>query len=69
MTGKSLAQLKELLIYRQKDRGNVTDIATRLGQYKETVTPEWLILTDKSKMPKPDVVAFPKPPKAPGKDH
>ncbi|KAK3932477.1 Metastasis-associated protein MTA1 [Frankliniella fusca] len=64
MTGKSLAQLKELLVYRKKDRGSVTAIATRLGQYKETVTPEWLILTDKDKMPKAEVVAFPKPPKA-----
>ncbi|KAE8738842.1 hypothetical protein FOCC_FOCC015674, partial [Frankliniella occidentalis] len=65
MAGKSLAQLKELLVYRKKDRGSVTAIATRLGQYKETVTPEWLILTDKDKMPKAEVVAFPKPPSAP----
>lgn len=67
MAGKSLTELQELLVYRRKDRGSVTDIATRLGHYKETVPHEWLILTDKDKMPKPEVVAFPKPPKAPGK--
>lgn len=67
MAGKTTAQLKELLLYRKKDRGSVTAIATRLGQYKETVTPEWLILTDKDKMPKAEIVAFPKPPSAPGK--
>lgn len=26
---------------------------------------EWLVLTPKDKMPKPDVVSFPKPPKGP----
>lgn len=67
MSGKSITQLKELLVYRKKDRGSVTAIATRLGQYKETTTPEWLILTDKDKMPKAEIVAFPKPPSAPGK--
>ena len=66
MVGKTVPQLKELLRYRKKERGSVTGIATRLGHYKETVTPEWLILTDKDKMPKAAVVAFPKPPSAPG---
>lgn len=66
MTGKSLLELRALLIYRRKERGSVTDIATRLGN-PGSVVPEWLILTDRDNMPKPVHVAFPKPPKAPGK--
>ncbi|XP_044728374.1 metastasis-associated protein MTA3 isoform X2 [Chrysoperla carnea] len=64
MTGKSLLELRALLIYRRKERGSVTDIATRLGN-PGSVVPEWLILTDRDNMPKPVHVAFPKPPKAP----
>jgi metastasis-associated protein MTA len=64
MTGKSLSDLKQLLIYRKKNRGSVTAIATRLGN-PGAVTPQWLILTDKESLPKPEKVAFPKPPKAP----
>lgn len=64
MTGKSLVELKQLLIYRRKDRGSVTNIATRLGNPGNVVA-QWLILTDKDSLPKPERVAFPKPPKAP----
>ncbi|KAK7863307.1 hypothetical protein R5R35_004379 [Gryllus longicercus] len=64
MTGKSVTDLKELLRYRKKDRGSVTRIANRLGQ-PNLVTPDWLVLTAKDLLPKPDHVSFPKPPKAP----
>lgn len=64
LTGKSLVELRALLSYRKKDRGNVTNIATRLG-ISSGVVPQWLILTDKNNLPKPERVAFPKPPKAP----
>lgn len=62
--GKSIADIRQLLTYKKRDRGSVTHIANRLGNPGSTVG-EWLILTPKDKMPKPDVVAFPKPPKAP----
>jgi metastasis-associated protein MTA len=65
MAGKSLLELKDLLRYRKKERGSVTHIANRLGQ-PNLITPEWLILTAKDMMPKPEHVSFPKPPKAPG---
>ncbi|XP_069673255.1 metastasis-associated protein MTA3 isoform X2 [Periplaneta americana] len=64
MAGKSLVELKELLRYRKKERGSVTHIANRLGQ-SNLITPDWLILTAKDMMPKPEHVSFPKPPKAP----
>lgn len=62
--GKSIADIRQLLTYKKRDRGSVTQIANRLGNPGATSN-EWLILTPKDKMPKPDVVAFPKPPKAP----
>lgn len=62
--GKSIADIKRLLTYKKRDRGSVTHIANRLGNPGPTVG-DWLILTPKDKMPKPEVVAFPKPPKAP----
>lgn len=64
MAGKSLPELKQLLVYRKKNRGSVTAIATRLGN-PGNVVPQWLILTEKGSLPKPEKVAFPKPPKAP----
>ncbi|XP_066992172.2 metastasis-associated protein MTA3 [Anabrus simplex] len=64
IAGKSAQELKELLKYRSKDRGSVTQLANRLGQ-PNLVTPEWLILTDKDMLPKPDRASFPKPPKGP----
>ncbi|XP_037029034.1 metastasis-associated protein MTA3 isoform X2 [Bradysia coprophila] len=64
MKGKSVADIAHLLVYKKKDRGSVTHIADRLGR-PGTVVGDWLILTPKDKMPIPDKVWFPKPPKAP----
>ncbi|XP_058061666.1 metastasis-associated protein MTA1 [Anopheles bellator] len=63
-TTRSSAEIKRLLTFRKKERGSVTHIANRLGNPGATVG-DWLLLTPKDKMPKPEVVAFPKPPKAP----
>jgi metastasis-associated protein MTA len=63
VTGKSLNELKHLLTYKKKERGSVTHIANRLGNPGPT-TGDWLLLTPKENMPKPEKVAFPKPPKA-----
>lgn len=52
-----------MLIYSKKNRGSVTKIANRLGNPDPFET-EWLKLTPKDKMPQPEIVAFPKPPKA-----
>lgn len=51
-------------MYKKKDRGSVTQIANKLGN-PGPGPHDWLILTPKDKMPKPEVVAYPKPPKAP----
>lgn len=64
MTGKQISDIAHLLVYKKKDRGSVTHIADRLGN-PGPVVGEWLILTPKENMPKPDIVSFPKPPKAP----
>ncbi|KAK6639698.1 hypothetical protein RUM43_007973 [Polyplax serrata] len=63
MTGKSPLELKELLKYRKKDRGGVTQIANRLGE--PDAVPEWLLPTDKNLIPKSLCIMFPKPPKGP----
>ncbi|XP_037805627.1 metastasis-associated protein MTA3 isoform X2 [Lucilia sericata] len=64
MSGKSATDIKNILLLKKKDRGSVTKIANRLGS--PGIGPhEWLVLTPKDKMPKPDVVYFPKPPKGP----
>lgn len=55
--------MQKLLIYAKKNRGSVTKIANRLGN-PEPSESDWLKLTPKDKMPQPDVVAYPKPPKA-----
>lgn len=63
VTVRSGAEIKKLLLFKKKERGSVTKIANRLGS--PGIGPhEWLILTPKDKLPKPDVVSFPKPPKA-----
>lgn len=64
MSGKSILDIGHLLLYKKKERGSVTLIADRLGN-PGPVVGEWLILTPKENMPKPDKVSFPKPPKAP----
>lgn len=56
--------MKTFLQYKKKDRGSVTLIANRLGN-PATTGCEWLKLTPRDQMPKPEKVAFPKPPKAP----
>uniref|UniRef100_A0A0K8VJX3 Metastasis-associated protein MTA3 n=1 Tax=Bactrocera latifrons TaxID=174628 RepID=A0A0K8VJX3_BACLA len=62
---KTAADIKKILLMKRKkrERGSVTKIANRLGC--PGIGPhEWLVLTPKDKIPKPDVVSFPKPPKA-----
>lgn len=61
--GKSQADIDKLLVYQKKNRGKVTNIANRLGN-PEPIEGDWLVLTPKDKMPQPEKVAFPKPPKA-----
>lgn len=64
ISGKSALDIRKLLLLKKKERGSVTKIANRLGS--PGIGPhEWLALTPKEKMPKPDIVSFPKPPKAP----
>lgn len=60
---KTFNEVRKLLVYSKKNRGSVTKIANRLGN-PEPCESDWLKLTPKEKMPKPDKVAFPKPPKA-----
>ncbi|KAL1501142.1 hypothetical protein ABEB36_006526 [Hypothenemus hampei] len=64
MVNKSQQELKQLMLYRKRNRGSVTAIASKLG-HTGPPTPQWLILTDKTFLPQPEVVAFPKPPKGP----
>lgn len=64
MNGKSANEISQILVYKKKDRGSVTHIANRLGNPGPSVG-EWLILTLKENMPKPEKISFPKPPKAP----
>uniref|UniRef100_A0A1B6IC03 Metastasis-associated protein MTA1 R1 domain-containing protein n=1 Tax=Homalodisca liturata TaxID=320908 RepID=A0A1B6IC03_9HEMI len=67
LMGKTTQELKELLRCPKKERGSVTNIATRLGlaRHHELIVPDWLAPTDKDKLPRQDRIAFPKPPKAP----
>lgn len=44
--GKSIADIRQLLTYKKRDRGSVTQIANRLGNPGATSN-EWLILTPK----------------------
>jgi hypothetical protein len=60
----NITDMKTFLKYKKKDRGSVTLIANRLGN-PATTGCEWLILTPRDQMPKPEKVSFPKPPKAP----
>lgn len=64
LIGKSPMDIKNLLMAKKRTRISVTKIANRLGS-PGPGPHEWLILTPKDKLPKPDLVAFPKPPKAP----
>lgn len=64
LSGKNPTELKNILIYKKKQRGSVTKIANKLGS-PGSGPHEWLVLTPKDKLPKPERIAFPKPPKAP----
>lgn len=59
-----VTDVKTFLKYKKKDRGSVTLIANRLGN-PATTGCEWLKLTPRDQMPKPEKVSFPKPPKGP----
>ncbi|KAF4517294.1 hypothetical protein B566_EDAN008628 [Ephemera danica] len=64
ITGKSLAELRELTRYRKKERGSVTNIATALAR-GELIVPEWLAPTDKALIPRSEQISFPRPPRGP----
>lgn len=63
VAGKTITEIHKLLVYKKKFRGSVTKIANRLGN-PEPMESDWLVLTPKDKMPQPEKVAYPKPPKA-----
>lgn len=46
---KTQQELQLLMMYRKRNRGSVTAIATRLGR-PSSITPQWLILTDKVRL-------------------
>lgn len=66
-TGKSAEELKLVVSGRRRKfaGASVTEVSYKLGQ-SDRSNPEWLLLTPKDKMPQPEKVAWPKPPKAPG---
>uniref|UniRef100_A0A0A9YZT3 Metastasis-associated protein MTA1 n=1 Tax=Lygus hesperus TaxID=30085 RepID=A0A0A9YZT3_LYGHE len=66
IAGKNIVELRSLLVYKRKDRGSVTNIATRLGLARnhELIVPEWLSPTPPEHIPRSERIAFPKPPKA-----
>lgn len=63
-----MTEFMAILKYRCRNRGGVTNIATRLALLRnyELIIPEWLAPTHKDKIPRSERVAFPKPPKGPG---
>lgn len=65
--GKPMTEFMAILKYRCRNRGGVTNIATRLALLRnyELIIPEWLAPTHKDKIPRSERVAFPKPPKGP----
>lgn len=63
INGKAFEEVTKYLVYRKKNRGSVTKIANRLGN-PEPTGHDWLKLTPKDKLPQPDKLAYPKPPKA-----
>ncbi|BES90078.1 metastasis-associated protein [Nesidiocoris tenuis] len=67
IAGKSMVELRSLLVYKRKDRGSVTNIATQLGLARnhELIVPDWLSPTPPDHIPRSERIAFPKPPKAP----
>jgi len=65
--GKSPEDLKALIHGRKRKfaGASVTEVSYKLGQ-SDRSNPEWLLLTEKGKIPQPEKIAFPKPPKGPG---
>ena len=47
------------------ERVKIIEISHRLGIEKQPI-PEWLIATPKDKLPQPERLAFPPPPRGPG---
>jgi len=68
VVGKSPEDLKMLISGRKRKSAgaSVTEVSYKLGQPDRSI-PEWLVLTEKGKIPQPEKPAYPKPPKAPGK--
>lgn len=64
--GKTPEEVKTTLKpLKEKNRGKVVDVSYRLGTQDHS-TPEWLVATEKSKLPQPDVFAFPAPARGEG---
>ena len=64
MKGYNEARVRTLNGFTAKSRVNMEVVIKRLGQ-TNIDTQEWLILTPKDKIPKPEKEAFPRPPKRP----
>ena len=64
MKGYNEARVRTLNGFPAKSRVNMEVVIKRLGQ-TNIDTQEWLILTPKDKIPKPEKEAFPRPPKRP----
>jgi len=60
--GKSTEELKVYLKTKDKPRTKVVEVSNRLGM-EANLTPEWLLPSDKSKLPQPERLAFPPPPR------
>uniref|UniRef100_T1JGP3 Metastasis-associated protein MTA3 n=1 Tax=Strigamia maritima TaxID=126957 RepID=T1JGP3_STRMM len=60
--GRSTDDLKVYLKNKDKPRTKVVEVSNRLGMESNS-TPEWLLPTEKSKLPQPDRIAFPPPPR------
>lgn len=64
MTGFSESRVRSLNTFRPKERGNMEAVVKKLGQ-TDIAIQEWLILTPKDQIPKPEKEFFPRPPKRP----
>ena len=64
MTGYSESRVRTLNSFSSKSRGNMEAVVKRLGQ-TEIDKQEWLVLTPKDELPKPEKEAYPRPPKRP----
>lgn len=67
VVGKDPDELKLLINGRKRKSAgaSVTEVSYKLGQ-SDRSNPQWLLLTEKGKIPQPEKIAYPKPPKAPG---